>query len=61
MVVRSFLFLVFVCFSPTVGDAELPREYWRDWNFGAPCSTVTDRIEGTCVVAIKRKPDWNKK
>ena len=35
--------------------------WWQEWVFGAPCSLKTDIEEGTCILEVKRKPDWSKK
>ena len=34
-------------------------EHWEEWDatrFGAPCTTATDRREGTCNLKVLSKP-----
>ncbi len=39
---------------------QLDYKWWLPENFGAPCTTLTDIIEGTCKIEVNSKPDWSK-
>jgi hypothetical protein len=45
-------------YSESVIPEQLKFEWWWQGVFGAPCSTKTDRVEGTCNLEIKRKVEW---
>lgn len=40
---------------------QVKLEWWQEGMFGAPCTTETDRREGTCQLEVKRRPDWRNK
>ena len=45
--------------TASIPDAgNFSSEWWQYWMLGRPCSTATDRTEGTCDLEVKRKPTW---
>ena len=48
-------------YTADVTPEQTQKESWQPWVLGAPGSTKTDIEEGTCIVQVKRKPDWRKK
>jgi hypothetical protein len=45
-------------YSESVIPEQMQFEWWWTGVFGAPCSTETDRREGTCYLEVKRRPEW---
>jgi hypothetical protein len=56
--VKNLTAILLLLYSETVIPEQLKFEWWWQGVFGAPCSTATDRIEGTCNLEVKRRPTW---
>ena len=50
--------ILLMIYSAAAIPKQLKIEWWWPSVLGAPCTTKTDRIEGTCDPKIKRKPEW---
>jgi len=49
--------LVLLYSHPATPEQSL-TEWWQPWVLGAPCSTSTDKAEGTCQLEVKTEPEW---
>jgi hypothetical protein len=57
-VTRALLAIAALLWSHTATPEQSISEWWHPWALGAPCSTETDRREGTCQLEVKTKPRW---
>ncbi len=64
MAANLILLIVFVAllYPANVAKPETIDIEYETWpgEFGAPCTTITDRKEGTCYLELK-EPSWMKK
>lgn len=48
--------LLALLYTSNATPEQITLEWWQV--LGEPCSTATDRTEGTCELEVKRKPTW---
>lgn len=55
---KTLAAILLMLYSESVIPKQMQIEWWWDGVLGAPCSTATDRAEGTCLLEVKSKPEW---
>jgi hypothetical protein len=56
--VKHLAAALLLLYSEIVIPEQMQFEWWWTGVLGAPCSTATDRAEGTCDLQVKRTPEW---